>query len=64
MIAVIITIIVFLGLMELASKYETEIIITPIKGLMVGALYDCEEDEHIIQILFFIFSLNIIWITK
>jgi len=50
-------------------NYEIEIIITPITGLMVGALYDSEdvnelETEHIVQILFFIFSFNFIWLSK
>lgn len=45
-----------------------EIIIAPIKGMMFGALYHKEEyideNEYTIQFLFFIFSINIIWLEK
>jgi hypothetical protein len=56
-------------LMELIYHYQGEITIVPIKGVMLGALYNSEEieeedTEHIIQILFFVFSFNIIWITQ
>ena len=55
-------------LMEVVYHYQGEIVIAPIKGLMLGALYNSEEieeedTEHIIQILFFVFSFNFIWIT-
>jgi hypothetical protein len=44
-----------------------EIIISAIKGLMVGALYNDDEfdgeTEHTIQILVFFFSINIVWTT-
>jgi len=50
-------------------RSEGEITIAPIKGIMVGALYNSEEfenneTEHIVQILFFIFSFNFVWISK
>ena len=56
-------------LMELIYHYKGEITIVPIKGVMLGALYNSEEieeedTEHIIQILFFVFSINLIWITE
>ena len=56
-------------LMEVIYHYQGEITIVPIKGIMLGALYNTEkieeeETEHIIQILFFIFSFNFIWISK
>ena len=56
-------------LMELIYHYQGEITIVPIKGIMLGALYNSEEieeedTEHIIQILFFVFSFNFIWITE
>lgn len=55
-------------LMEVIYHYQGEIVIAPIKGLMVGALYntdsDEEETEHIIQILFLVFSFNFIWFTE
>ena len=48
--------------------YKGEVVISQIKGLMFGALYNDDEGEddteHTIQILFFIFSLNFIWITE
>ena len=56
-------------LMEVIYHYKGEITIVPIKGIMLGALYNSDEieeedTEHIIQILFFIFSFNFIWITE
>ena len=56
-------------LMELIYHYQGEITIVPIKGVMLGVLYNSEEieeedTEHIIQILFFVFSFNFIWITE
>jgi len=56
-------------LMELIYHYQGEITIVPIKGIMLGALYNSEEieeedTEHMIQILFFVFSFNFIWITE
>ena len=56
-------------LMEVIYHYKGEITIVPIKGIMLGALYNSEEieeedTEHIIQILFFVFSFNFIWITE
>ena len=55
-------------LMEVIYHYKGEITIVPIKGIMLGALYNSEEieeedTEHIIQILFFVFSFNFIWVT-
>ena len=56
-------------LMEVIYHYKGEITIVPIKGIMLGALYNSEEieeedTEHIIQILFFVFSFNFFWITE
>ena len=56
-------------LMELIYHYKGEITIVPIKGVMLGVLYNSDEieeedTEHIIQILFFVFSFNFIWITE
>ena len=56
-------------LMEVIYHYKGEITIVPIKGVMLGALYNSEEieeedTEHIIQILFFVFSFNFFWITE
>jgi hypothetical protein len=56
-------------LMETIYRYQGEITIVPIKGIMFGTLYNSEElegneTEHIVQILFFVFSLNFVWITE
>ena len=56
-------------LMEVIYHYKGEITIVPIKGVMLGVLYNSEEieeedTEHIIQILFFVFSFNFFWITE
>lgn len=54
-------------LMQLMVKYDGDVIIAPIKGLMTGALYnndiDDEETEHTIQIVLFVISITFIWIT-
>jgi hypothetical protein len=54
--------------MEAVNHYDGEVIIAPIKGLMVGALYNNDEGvddtEYMVQLLFFIFSVNFIWIIK
>jgi hypothetical protein len=54
-------------LMQLMNKYNGEVIIAPIKGIMAGALYnddiDDEETEHTIQIVLFVISITFIWIT-
>jgi hypothetical protein len=46
---------------------DCDIIFAPIKGLMIGALYNDEifdeETEHTIQVLLFFFSVNFIWST-
>ena len=51
-----------------AEQKKADIIISPIKGMMFGALYHKDEyedeNEFTIQFLFFIFSINIIWIEK
>ena len=54
-------------LMQLMNKYNGEVIIAPIKGLIIGALYNDdieeEETEHTIQIVFLVISISFIWIT-
>jgi hypothetical protein len=53
--------------MQLTAKYNGDVIIAPIKGLMLGALYnddiDNEETEHTIQIVIFVISITYIWTT-
>ena len=55
-------------LMQLMNKYNGDVIIAPIKGLMLGALYnddiDNEETEHTIQIVIFVISITYIWTTN
>jgi hypothetical protein len=54
-------------LLQLTAKYDGDVIIAPIKGLMLGALYnddiDNEETEHTIQIVIFVISITYIWTT-
>ena len=54
-------------LMQLMDKYDGEVIIAPIKGLMLGALYNDDiegkETEHTIQIVLLIISITFIWVT-
>ena len=54
-------------LMQLMNKYNGEVIIASIKGLIIGALYNNdieeEETEHTIQIVFLVISISFIWIT-
>jgi hypothetical protein len=55
-------------LLQLTAKYNGDVIIAPIKGLMLGALYnddiDDEETEHTIQIVIFVISITYIWTTR
>ena len=48
--------------------YDCDIIVNPIKGIMVGALYNDDvfedETEHTIQVLLFIISFTFIWTTS
>jgi hypothetical protein len=47
---------------------DCDILITPIKGIMFGALYNDdvydEETDHTIQILILFISFNFLWTTK
>jgi hypothetical protein len=47
---------------------DCDILITPIKGIMFGALYNDdvydEETDHTIQILILFLSFNFLWTTK
>ena len=66
-IAATILVMIWIG-MEAVKYYGGEVVIAPIKGLMFGALYNNDEGEddteHTVQLLFFIFSVNFIWITE
>ena len=48
----------------IAQFYDCEIIINPIKGVMLGALYNDDETEHTIQVLILIISFSFIWTTS
>jgi hypothetical protein len=67
MIFVTFTLVTIYFLMQLTAKYNGDVIIAPIKGLMLGALYnddiDDEETEHTIQIVIFVISITYIWTT-
>lgn len=47
---------------------DCDILITPIKGIMFGALYNDDvydiETDHTIQILILFISFNFLWTTK
>jgi len=51
-----------------AQFYDCDIIVNPIKGLMVGALYNDDEfddeTEHTVQVLILIISFSFIWTTS
>lgn len=52
----------------ISQFYDCDIIITPIKGIMFGALYDDEdfdnETDHTIQVLILIISFSFLWTTS
>jgi hypothetical protein len=49
------------------SFFECDVIITPIKGVMFGALYNDDvydtETDHTIQIVILFISFNFLWTT-
>ena len=63
----IIGLLLVLSFFVVVNFANCDIIFAPIKGLMVGALYNDEifdeETEHTIQVLLFFFSVNFIWST-
>lgn len=63
----IIALLLVLSLFIVVNFANCDIIFAPIKGLMIGALYNDEifdeETEHTIQVLLFFFSVNFIWST-
>ena len=60
---VVILAVVFLA----TSLFECDVIITPIKGMMFGALYNDDvydtETDHTIQIVILFISFNFLWTT-
>ena len=63
----IIALLLVLSLFVVVNFANCDIIFAPIKGLMIGALYNDEifdeETEHTIQVLLFFLSINFIWST-
>ena len=63
-ILVIILAVVFLA----TSLFTCDVIITPIKGVMFGALYNDDvydiETDHTIQIVILFISFNFLWTTS
>lgn len=63
-ILVVILALVFLG----TSFFDCDVLITPIKGVMFGALYNDDvydtETDHTIQILILFISFNFLWTTS
>jgi hypothetical protein len=65
------TIIILLAIFWIAllamQHYAGQLIISPIIGIMFGALYDKEEDDevyHTVQILLFVVALTFTWETN
>lgn len=54
-----------IGLLLWADQTGKEIQIASIQGLMIGVLYDCDEQEedtyYTIQVLLGVISINIYW---
>jgi len=61
--------VVILALVFIATSFfECDILITPVKGIMFGALYNNDvydtETDHTIQILILFISFNFLWTTS
>ena len=58
-------IVLIIGLLLWADQTGKEIQIASIQGLMIGVLYDCDEQEedtyYTIQVLLGVISINIYW---
>lgn len=65
----IVLLVVILALVFIATSFfECDILITPVKGIMFGALYNNDvydtETDHTIQILILFISFNFLWTTR
>ena len=65
----VVALIVILALVFFATSFfECDVLITPIKGIMFGALYNDDiydiETDHTIQILILFISFNFLWTTS
>jgi len=61
--------VVILALVFIATSFiDCNVIITPIKGIMFGALYNDDvydiETDHTIQIVILFISFNFLWTTS
>ena len=64
-----IVLVVILALVFFATSFfECDVLITPVKGIMFGALYNNDvydtETDHTIQILILFISFNFLWTTS
>lgn len=65
----IVILVVILALVFLATSFfDCDVLITPVKGVMFGALYNDDvydtETDHTIQILILFISFNFLWTTS
>jgi hypothetical protein len=65
----IVILVVILALVFIATSFfDCNVLITPVKGIMFGALYNDDvydtETDHTIQILILFISFNFLWTTS
>ena len=65
----IVILVVILSLVFIATSFfNCDVLITPVKGIMFGALYNDDvydtETDHTIQILILFISFNFLWTTS
>jgi hypothetical protein len=65
----IVILVIILALVFLATSFfDCDVLITPVKGVMFGALYNDDvydtETDHTIQILILFISFNFLWTTS
>ena len=64
-----VVLVIILALVFFATSFfECDVLITPVKGIMFGALYNNDvydtETDHTIQILILFISFNFLWTTS
>ena len=65
----IVILVVILALVFLATSFfDCDVLITPVKGVMFGALYNDDvydtETDHTIQVVILFISFNFLWTTS
>jgi hypothetical protein len=65
----IVVLVIILALVFIATSFfNCDVLITPVKGIMFGALYNDDvydtETDHTIQILILFISFNFLWTTS